>query len=492
MNFSKTYMMKLKIKTLFFILLTALALTIFSFKNHSNNGYEPISKISVVDIEKEGFDLLNKLQGQWLGINSVAGINYNWFAWDLRPISNSQLHSMFEAGSMGNLFNTFFVADFKGVKTIMVRNGGVLNGIYRSSYFILDKVRKDENGDYYRLVDAVGGKETMYMELRFKKDSLYWNVYNSQLGNKPVPKRHMTFKGKKYKDDLAMENAKQFNFPEKEVAYNFPSGFDNDYLYAKKSATFLWQADSNEGIAKMGKLAGDPIVIDDYPEISSLKINFNRDQKDVNKTLMLYVSTTPLTNDKGYLYRDLEVHNNSVLFSYLTNGEDQFTYTYVLPGNYYITAIVDNDNNYVISKGDRYALSIPVTVASNANVTVNVDDFSKKSKAFIFPNLGNDFYKNELEVSNQNETEIPVIDWEVTYENDVKQIIFNNCLTCHSGPSPSARLDLSNFDELKIAVKHKNLLKRINDKNDPMPPTEMLSLKDRMIVFKWKKDGLNK
>jgi len=465
-------------------------ISILSFRKNGDGEYISLPQINVVDIEEHGFDLLEKLQGQWLGINSVAGIEYNWFAWDLRPISSSQIHGMFEAGSMGNLFNTFFIADFKGTKTIMVRNGGVLNGIYRSSYFILDKVKKDNNGDYYRLVDAAGGESTMYMELRFKKDSLFWNVYTSQLGNKPMPKRHMTYKGKKYKDDLARANAEKFDFPKKEVAYDFPTGFDNSYLYSKESATFLWQTDTNEGIAKMGKLAMDPVLINDYPFISSLKINFEHNRKTKGGNIMLYVSTTPLTDKRGSLIKDLDVHNNRVLFSFLTNGEDQFTYTYVLPEDYYVTAVVDMDKNFVISRGDVYAPSVPVTVDPKTDVEVTIDNFTKISKAFIFPNLGNDFYKNDVNSVESDDEEVPVIDWEVTYENDVKPIIFNNCITCHGGPSPDARLNLANLDELTMAIKHKNLIKRVNDKNDPMPPTQMLSLRDRLIMFKWVKDGL--
>ena len=483
--------MILNYKQLALALTGIIAFTLFSFiSKPKQNEYMPISKINVVNIENEGFELLDNIQGQWLGINSVAGMDFNWFAWDYRPIASSHIHGIYEGGSMGNLFTSFFVANFKGTKTIMARNGGVLNGIYRTSYFVLDDVKNDENGDYYRLVDAVGGKNTMYMELRFKNDSMYWNSYTSQLGHKKIPTRHMTYKGKKYKDDLAKATAEKFDFPKKEIAYTFPTGFDDSYLYIKKSATFLWQTDSNAGVYEMAKSALDPITIRDYPHLSSLEVNLDRNKKIKDKQILLYVSTKPLTDDKGNLSKTISDYDNNILFSFLNNGEENFKFTYVHPGDYYITAIADIDRNYIISKGDITGKSVAVKIEPNSEASVNVDDIIYKSKALIFQNLGNNFYKDKKK--NSDNEEVPVIDWTVTYKGDVERIIENNCVTCHSGPSPSARLDLSNLSELKGAIKYKDLIKRMNDKDDPMPPKEMLSSRDRLIVYKWKKDGLLK
>jgi len=67
----------------------------------------------------------------------------------------------------------------------MARNGGILNGIYRTSYFVLDLVEKRKNKQgraetYYRLVDAYGGKDIMYMELTFSGKSIAFNAYTSR------------------------------------------------------------------------------------------------------------------------------------------------------------------------------------------------------------------------------------------------------------------------------------------------------------------------
>lgn len=479
--------MKHKVIVVFIIIVS---FSIYGFTTYQKTPQEKPIPINVVDIEKEGFNLLEKIQGRWLGINSVAGFNMRWFVWDYRAISQSHIHGIFEGGSMGNLFTSFFVADFKGTKTIMARNGGVLNGIYRTSYFVLDKVRNDANGDYYRLVDAVGGEATMSMELRFKNDSLYWNSYTSQLGYKALPSRHMTYKGKKYKSELANATSEKFDFPKKEIAYTFPKGFEDSHLYTKKSASFLWQTDSNKEVYEMAKLAKDPITIRDYPYLSQLKIHLNRHEEIKNKRIMIYLSTIPLTDDEGNISGDTKDFDNRILSATLMNGENKFNFTYVHPGDYFVTAIADMDNNFVISKNDRNSKSIQVTVTPEKKIETTIDSIVHKSKVLIRQNLGNDFYVEDKKKEEEKEEEIPVIDWAVTYDGDVKHIIHNNCVTCHGGPSPSARLDLSTIDELKFAVKRKELIKRMNDKSNPMPPKEMLSLRDRLIVFKWVKDGL--
>lgn len=464
------------------------AITTLSFTLKTPKGYSLLGEVTPVDIEQKGFGLLDKIQGQWIGINSVAGMNFNWFGWDYRAISKSHVHGIHEGGSMGNLFTSFFVADFKGTKTIMARNGGVLNGIYRTSYFVLDKADSTENGNYYRLVDAAGGENTMYMELRFKNDSLYWNSYTSKLGANPAAKRHMTFKGRKYADDLAKETATKFNFPQKEIAYGFPKGFDDSYLYMKKSASFLWQSESNDNVYKMAKAALDPVTIKDYPYLSTLKVKFKRPSKANNKQIALYVSTKPFVDENGKIVKDRDNFNTTILYPFLTNNEDEFLFTYVHPGKYYVTVVADMNHDFIISKGDLINKSVLVEVSPKEDTEIMIDDMNNVSNDYFYNSLGTDFYSPKIK-DDSNE-EVPIIDWEVSYDNDVKKIIFNNCVTCHGGPDPSANLDLTNFKNVKKAIEKRGLIQRMNSKTKPMPPTEPLSLKDRLIVFKWKKDGL--
>ena len=129
-------------------------------------------EIVPVDINKRGFEMLEYMQGHWVGSMNLMGTDFDWMAFDYRPIAPSHIHGIFEGRSMGNLFTSFFVAKYKGKRTIMARNGGILNGIYRTSYFVLDQVKYGRQYGYYRLVDAYGGQGIMWMELTFYGNSL--------------------------------------------------------------------------------------------------------------------------------------------------------------------------------------------------------------------------------------------------------------------------------------------------------------------------------
>ncbi|MEM0926747.1 MAG: c-type cytochrome domain-containing protein, partial [Planctomycetota bacterium] len=87
-------------------------------------------EIEPIDISVRGFELLELMQGHWVGSMNLMGQNFDWWAFDYRPISKSHIHGIFEGGTIGNLFTSFFVTEWKGKRTIVARNGGVLNGIY--------------------------------------------------------------------------------------------------------------------------------------------------------------------------------------------------------------------------------------------------------------------------------------------------------------------------------------------------------------------------
>ncbi|MCL7752151.1 hypothetical protein [Polaribacter sp. Z022] len=77
----------------------------------------------------------------------------------------------------------------------------------------------------------------------------------------------------------------------------------------------------------------------------------------------------------------------------------------------------------------------------------------------------------------------------IKYNTDVKQIMTNNCITCHGGPSPSDGLDLTTFANVKNAALNRNLIERMNDATAPMPQSGLLLLSTRKIIDKWKADG---
>ena len=338
----------------------------------------PSAEVKAFDITTDGFDFLEKMQGHWVGDNLVMTDEYAWFAWDYRAISSSHIHGIHEGGSLGNLFTSFFVTNFKGTKTLMARNGGVLNGIYRTSYFVLDKVEdRGVDGKYYRFVDGVGGAAIMYMELRFEGDNLFFNSYTSNLGSR-VPNRHMTFKGKKMHIELAQAAASATNFPTNEInqGLDFSNGFVTENLYAQegktpKSATFLYQQANND-VYEMAPLSGDPYTITDHPRLGSLVVNITRNATITNDNLLVYLSKDALTDTDGYLTSITAAYDTLLHFPVLENQEDYCLFTYLHPGDYYLTVVADKNGDGAPSEGDILSISTPITIQIEENKETTV------------------------------------------------------------------------------------------------------------------------
>jgi len=345
-------------------------------------GPDPIEPTEVIpiDISNQGFEFLEKMQGHWVGRNLVINTDYPWFAWDYRAISQSHTFGIHEGGSAGNLFTSFFVTNYKGKRTIMARNGGVLNGIYRTSYFVMDKVENRPDGDYYRLVDAIGGDGIMYMELRFPSatDSIYFNSYTSNLGDR-IPNRHMTFKGVKMHPELAQEAQTVTSFPQNIVEIDFSTGFNDDYLYVKdgldaaNSATFLAQQDANDVFA-LALESGDPYTILDHPRLGYLQLYIDRGSIiPEDQPLLLYLSRDAITDEFGYFVSNFESFDTILHFPILSEGENEFLFTYLHPGTYYVTVVADMDFDLSISEGDITHPNIQITIPEEGQEQLTIN-----------------------------------------------------------------------------------------------------------------------
>jgi hypothetical protein len=81
------------------------------------------------------------------------------------------------------------------------------------------------------------------------------------------------------------------------------------------------------------------------------------------------------------------------------------------------------------------------------------------------------------------------VDKIIKYNTDIQPIMFNHCITCHGGPAPSAGLDLSNYQNVRFSTEQGNLIGRMNNTANPMPPSGLLSATDRALIDKWVADG---
>lgn len=367
----------------------------FKEKSDKNSSDEPVveeytfdpPEITPVNINEQGFEFFTQMQGHWVGKLNLMGQDMPWFAFDYRPISNAYIHGIFEGGTIGNLMTSFYLAEYKGIKTIMARNGGVLNGIYRMSYFILDQVKISENESYYRFVDAYGGKQIMWMELKFKGEDLEFNSYTSRMGMLPKPKKHMLFKGKKTSLALSNQAAKTVGFPKKIVEDYYPEGlpmpvWDKKYPVVT-SQSYMWE-DLSADLVTLGKWAYDPIRIDEMPHLAQLKLKFNRTKLSKNKKIQVYLSRVPLTDDNGKFimengYIQMDLMNEVLLFPEIGKKVDEFTLTYLHPGDYYVTTFIDEDGNLTASKGDISTKSIKITVEPESEGELNIPAIEVKN-----------------------------------------------------------------------------------------------------------------
>lgn len=348
-----------------------------SSKNLSNQKFIP-PVIKPVAVDKNVFRFFEQMQGQWVGKMTLMGRKIPWFAFDYRPIAPSHVHGIFEGGTMGNLFTAFFIANFKGTKTIMVRNGGVLNGFYRTSYFILDKVNITAQESYYRFVDAYGGKDIMWMELRFKGNRLKFNSYTSRLGVYPKPRAHMLFTARKTNLELAKKAAAKVGYPKNVAEKNFPKGLPLPNWGAKyptvTSASYLWR-DASLSVEKMAKLSTDPYRIDQIPYLSTLALKFA--PQDQAKKIHVYLSKEPLTDINGklkmaYGYIQRKVMDQVLLFPEIRNPK-KFLLTYLHPGEYYLTIVQDNNNDYIPSRGDMSSKSQKIIIKPKSRQSIIVN-----------------------------------------------------------------------------------------------------------------------
>lgn len=350
--------------------------------------YEPFVPpvLAPIRAEEGGMELLEKLQGHWVGSMNLMGQPFPWFAWDFRAIGPAHMHGIFEGGTLGNLFTSFFVADLRGTRTVMARNGGLLNGIYRTSYFVLDRVERAKGAEIYRLVDAYGGEGVMWMTLTFRGDRLEFEAHTSRMGMAAPPKRHMLFKGRRLHPELAEAAAKGVGFPKLEPERSFPEGLplpDWGAGVPVTSYSYIWEDDGLD-VTALGRAAGDPIRIDQMPHVGGLSVTIDRPKSLKEVPLEVYLSREPLTDAKGKLRMkwgmvDGELYDGLLMFPELSAGEDRFTFTYLHPGRYFLVVVADVNGDGYASKGDVTSRSVEVVVPAGETVSAEIRDLDVKN-----------------------------------------------------------------------------------------------------------------
>jgi len=293
-----------------------------------------------------GFDLLNKINGHWIGTNETPFGYFDWFAFDFRPISASHSHSIYEGATNQNIIISIFLGTFEGKQQVMARNGGWLGNQYRATYFVLDREEKDGDIFHYRLVDAVGGEDRAYIEFSFVADSMYMDAYKDNSGSLDKPIHHMGFAGINANPDYAESARAQFDYPQMVAEVDLTGKFVD--LIDTDSALFLDEAE-------------DPFPRSAHGYLSDLIIDVKRNEATNGDALMLYLSKEEIISSSGNI--NFNALNNSVIRTIgIQPKENAYTTTYLHPDEYYLTVFSDTDNNGIPSAGEYSSFSIQSTI----------------------------------------------------------------------------------------------------------------------------------
>ncbi|QYJ68737.1 c-type cytochrome [Flavobacterium litorale] len=84
-------------------------------------------------------------------------------------------------------------------------------------------------------------------------------------------------------------------------------------------------------------------------------------------------------------------------------------------------------------------------------------------------------------------------DGEITYNDNVKAIIDNNCISCHAPGGVASFTPLTTYTEVRFAVENKGLLNRIqrqNGEDGQMPPMGRMPMNNIDQILQWAENGL--
>lgn len=81
-------------------------------------------------------------------------------------------------------------------------------------------------------------------------------------------------------------------------------------------------------------------------------------------------------------------------------------------------------------------------------------------------------------------------DTTITYTSQIKTIIDNNCVSCHSGSTPSGGVNFTTYANVKVKADAGRIKARAIDASPSiMPPTGSLSAADITTISCWLQNG---
>lgn len=323
-------------------------------KNKPTDGGDTVDPITDTTSVK-GFQILTDFAGTWNGaVTSTTPLGgYPEWIVDFRPVSASQLSGKAELDTLNDIFMGFFVAQYGGEYLMAFRNGGGFAGLQRVSYARCDSTYDNNAERYYRFVDFKAGMDRVFVEFRFRNDSVYMQTYTNKYNSLSAPTLHMQWNAKRVDNTAVSAAIQHFDFPKKHVVKDFSQAFDG-----VSEAVFYGSQT-------------DPYPQSEHPYLGNATFTCsfgNVVQVQAGAQVIVVITTQPLFSGVQYLPGNLKYRSRYVLLS----GDSPSTYTfdYVHPGSYYLNVFYDTNADLVPQSGEyiQYPFDQPFTLNPNGTI----------------------------------------------------------------------------------------------------------------------------
>jgi hypothetical protein len=311
-----------------------------------------------------GYKLLDKIQGIWDGpVTSTTALgSYPEWIVDFRAIHAGQIAAKNELDTANNIFMSFFICYHNGAYRLAFRNGGAFANQQRVAYMEIDSINETSGQNYYRFADFVKGPKRTVTEVIFNADSLTIQSYTNKYNTLATPTLHMQWKAK-LQDTTACQPARHaFAYPQKKLVMNFSTTFNG------VAESVYYQLNGDPYTEAQQPYLGKSIL--SYTVLPSIIMNA------AHKTFLL-VTTQPLFNGGVLNAPALKTRSRYVLLPGKPAGS--YVFNYMHPGNYYLYAFYDaNDNkapdsgDYISTANTAFSLSPLGTVTASTQINFQI------------------------------------------------------------------------------------------------------------------------
>jgi hypothetical protein len=302
-----------------------------------------------------GFGILSDFTGIWDGpVSSTTSLGgYPDWIVDFRPISAAQLSGKAELDTVNDIFMGFFIVKEKTKYVMAFRNGGGFAGQQRVSYASCDSSYDNGSERYYRFVDFKAGMNRLFVEFRFRNDSVYMQTFTNKYNSLSAPTLHMQWTAKRVDTSSVVAAKQYFSFPKKQEVKDFSSAFDN----------------VTEAVYYGNQV--DPYPQAEHPYLGEANVTCSFGsavQTQGGAQVIVVISTQPLFSGLQYLPANLKYRSRYVLLTGAQASSYQFDYMH--PGDYYLNVIYDTNADLVPQSGEfiQFPFDKPFTVGANGTV----------------------------------------------------------------------------------------------------------------------------